>query len=193
MDSYQSVLPVAEKEKIFFLTLSGAPVVLKRSAQQSPLVFSTWFNLELEVELLLKQRQRDNRKKVILAFDQDPFFQIVRTSILKRSSSFGLEIVSDNTFDLNGSDFRSMLVASSKAGADCALMGFGSESNLLTFLKQRKELRPALTLYGTDCLDGYISQREWVSLFENGSWPPRECVTQTSLTSIEPVTRSILF
>jgi ABC-type branched-subunit amino acid transport system substrate-binding protein len=49
-------------------------------------------------------------------------------------------------------------------------VGFGSESNLITFLKQRKELRPILPLYGTDYLDGYVSQTEWKPLFENVSY-----------------------
>jgi branched-chain amino acid transport system substrate-binding protein len=170
LDSYQSVLPVADREKVFLLTPSGAPIVFKKSAEQYLLAFSTWFNLETEVELLLKQVYRDNRKRIILAFDQDPFFQSIRAIVQRRAPALGLEIVSDNSFDLSGADFKSMLVTSSGAKADCALVGFGSESNLLTFLKQRKELRAILPLYGTDYLDGYVSQTEWAPLFENVSY-----------------------
>lgn len=167
LDSYQSALPVADREKIFLFTPSGAPIVFKKSAEQYLLAFSTWFNLETEVEGLLKQVQRDNRKRILLAFDQDPFFQTIRAIIQRRAPAMGLEIVSDNSFDLSGADFKSMLVASSGAEADCAVVGFGSESNLITFLKQRKEIRPSLALYGTDYLDGYVSQRQWAPLFEN--------------------------
>jgi branched-chain amino acid transport system substrate-binding protein len=170
LDSYQSVLPVVDREKVLLLTPSGAPIVFKKSAEQYSLAFSTWFNLEIEVEVLLKQVQRDNRKRIILAFDQDPFFQTIRAIVQRRAPALGLEVVSDNSFDLSGADFKSMLVTSSRAKADCALVGFGSESNLITFLKQRKELRPILPLYGTDYLDGYVSQTEWKPLFENVSY-----------------------
>ena len=46
-----------------------------------------------------------------------------------------------------------------------ALRGVGDESNLFTFLKQRAELNPKLQLYGTDYLDGYVSQEKLLPSF----------------------------
>lgn len=73
---------------------------------QYPLIFSTWFNLELEIELLLKHLKADQKKRIVLAFDQDPFLQTVRVMVQERASSLDLEIISDESLDLNAADFR---------------------------------------------------------------------------------------
>lgn len=167
LDSFQSALPIADREKILLFTPSAAVAVIKKSDSQYPLIFSTGFNLELELELLLKHVKNEQKKRIILAFDQDPFFQTVRAIIQKGASSISLEIVSDESFDLNAADFRSLLVKTKKLNIDGAILGFGDEKNLLTFLKQRKEINPTLPLFGTDYLDGYVSQDQWIHLFDN--------------------------
>jgi branched-chain amino acid transport system substrate-binding protein len=167
LDSFQSALPIADREKILLFTPSAAVAVIKKSDSQYPLIFSTWFNLELEIELLLKHVKTEQKKRIILAFDQDPFFQTVRAIIQKRASSLDVEIVSDESFDLNAADFRSLLVKTKKLNIDGAILGFGDEKNLLTFLKQRKEINPSLPLFGTEYLDGYVSQDQWIHLFDN--------------------------
>lgn len=166
LDSFQAALPIADREKILLFTPSAAVVVLKKADTQYPMVFSTYFNLELEIELLLKHVKAEHKKRIILAFDQDPFCQTVRTMIHRRAASLDLEILSDESFDLNVSDFRSMLTKTKKLNADAALFAFGDEKNLLTFLKQRKEINPALPLFGTEYLDGYVSQEQWIHLFD---------------------------
>ena len=129
-------------------------------------MFSTWFNLELEIELLLKHVKAERKKRIMLAFDQDPFFQSVRAMIQARAASLGLEIVSDESFDLSSADFRSVLFKTKKMNLDGAVLGFGDEKNLLTFLKQRKEIHPSLPLFGTEYLEGYVSQEQWIHLFD---------------------------
>ena len=167
LDSYQSVLPIADKNEVMLFTPSAAVVVFKKSSSEYPLVFSTWFNLEVELELLLKHIKQGNKKRIILLFDQDPFFQTIRSIIKKKSSDLDIDIILDESFDLHNSDFRSTLAKTSKMDSDCAIFGFGDESNLLTFLKQRNTINPSLKLFGTDYLDGYVSQDQWVHLFEN--------------------------
>ena len=167
LDSFQAAVSIADREKIVLFTPSAAVAVIKKSDSQYPLIFSTWFNLELEVELLLKHVKTEQKKRIMLAFDQDPFFQAVRAIIQKRASSLGLEIVSDESFDLNAADFRSLLLKAKKLNIDGAILGFGDEKNLLTFLKQRKEINPSLPLFGTEYLDGYVSQDQWAHLFDN--------------------------
>lgn len=167
LDSFQSALPMADREKILLFTPSAAVAVVKKSDAQYPLVLSTYFNLELEIELLLKHVKDEQRKRIILAFDQDLFCQTVRAIIHGKAASLGIEIVSDESFDLNAADFRSMLIKTKKLNADGAIFAFGDEKNLLTFLKQRKELNPSLPLFGTEYLEGYVSQAQWLHLFDN--------------------------
>lgn len=95
LDSFQAALPIADREKILLFTPSAAVAVLKKSDTQYPMVFSTYFNLELEIELLLKHLKTEQKKRIMLAFDQDPFFQSMRAMIQARSASLNLEIVSD--------------------------------------------------------------------------------------------------
>lgn len=170
LDSYQSVLPLADREKLLLFTPSAAVVVFKNSPDQHMYAFSTWFNLEIEVELLLKKIKLDHREKILLAFDQDPFFQTVRNLIRSKAAALGLVILSDESFEPQLSDFKSTLLKTRNKGADCALFGFGDENNLITFLKQRALLNKTLPLYGTDYLDGYVSQSQWSHLFENVSF-----------------------
>ena len=167
LDSFQSAIPIADRERILLFTPSAAVAVFKKSDAQYPLMFSTWFNLELEIESLLKHMKAEQKRRIILAFDQDPFFQSVRAMILARAPSLDLEIVSDESFDLNAADFRSVLVKTKKLNVDGAVLGFGDEKNLLTFLKQRKEIYPSLPLFGTEYLGGYVSQEQWIHLFDN--------------------------
>ncbi len=167
LDSFQSALPMADREKILLFTPSAAVAVVKKSDAQYPLVLSTYFNLELEIELLLKHVKDEQRKRIILAFDQDLFCQTVRAIIHGKAASLGIEIVSDESFDLKTADFRSMLIKTKKLNADGAIFAFGDEKNLLTFLKQRKELNPSLPLFGTEYLEGYVSQAQWLHLFDN--------------------------
>jgi branched-chain amino acid transport system substrate-binding protein len=166
LDSFQAALPIADRERILLFTPSAAVAVLKKTDTQYPTVFSTYFNLELEIELLLKHVKAEQKKRIILAFDQDPFCQTVRTMIHRRAALLGLEIVSDESFDLNASDFRSMLIKTKKLNADAALFAFGDEKNLLTFLKQQKEINPSLPLFGTEYIEGYVSQEQWTHLFD---------------------------
>ena len=166
LDSFQAALPIADRKKILLFTPSAAVAVLKKTDTQYPMLFSTWFNLELEIELLLKHVKAEQKKRIMLAFDQDPFFQSVRAMIQARAASLDLEIVSDESFDLSAADFRSVLLKTKKLNLDGAILGFGDEKNLLTFLKQRKEINPSLPLFGTEYLEGYVSQEQWIHLFD---------------------------
>lgn len=166
LDSFQAALPMADRDKILLFTPSAAVAVLKRTDAQYPMVFSTYFNLELEVELLLKYVKAEQKKRLMLAFDHDPFFQKMRDMIQARAPSLGLEIVSDESFELHAADFRSVLLKTKKLNVDGAILGFGDEKNLLTFLKQRKEINPSLPLFGTEYLEGYVSQEQWIHLFD---------------------------
>lgn len=47
-----------------------------------------------------------------------------------------------------------------KLNLDGAILGFGDEKNLLTFLKQRKDINPSLLLFGAEYLDEYVSQEQ---------------------------------
>jgi ABC-type branched-subunit amino acid transport system substrate-binding protein len=60
-----------------------------------------------------------------------------------------------------------MLIKTKLLRADGAVFSFGDERNLVTFLKQRGEINPSLQLFGTDVLDGYVSQEQWIELFDN--------------------------
>jgi branched-chain amino acid transport system substrate-binding protein len=167
LDSFQAVLPIADREQVLLFTPSAAVAVFKRRDAQYPLVLSSFFNLELELEVLLKHIKTEHSKRIMLAFDQDPFFQTVRAIIQKRAAALNLEIISDESFDLNSADFRSVLLKTRKVGVDGAIFGFGDEKNLLTFLKQRKEIYPSLKLFGTHDIDGFVSQEQWINLFDN--------------------------
>jgi branched-chain amino acid transport system substrate-binding protein len=167
LDSFQSALPVVDREKIVVFTPSAAVAVLKRSDGQYPFVFSTWYNLELGVELLLKHVQAQQKKRLVLLFDEDPYFQKAREIVKRKASSLGLEVLADESLSLGGADFRSMFVKTRKMDVDGAVFGLADENSLLAFMKQRKELNPSLQLYGFEYLDGYVSQEKWVELFDN--------------------------
>ena len=59
----------------------------------------------------------------------------MRAIIHKKAASLDLELLSDESFDLNAADFRSVLLKTKKLNADGAIFAFGDEENLLTSLK----------------------------------------------------------
>jgi branched-chain amino acid transport system substrate-binding protein len=166
LDSFQAALPIADRGKILLFTPSAAVSVLKKTETQYPMVFSTYFSLEAGTEVLLKHVRAAQKTRIMLVFDQDPFFQSMRTIIQEKAAQHGLVIVSDESFDLSAADFRTALFETKKLNVEAAIIGFGEEKNLLTFLKQRKEINPGLWLLGDVQLEGYATQEQWAHLFD---------------------------
>lgn len=167
LDSYQSVLPISDKNQVLLITPSAAIAVFKKQAKEYELAFSTWFNLEIEVQKLLSHVKRDGKNKLAIVFDQDPYFQAMRNLILKKAAALGIDIIADESFDFGTSNFRTTLLKMKSSKVEGVIFGFGNEENIFTFLKQRHEISPNLKLYGTDYIDGYVSQAQWFPLFEN--------------------------
>lgn len=166
LDSYQAVLPIIESKRVLLLVPDSVPSIFKKDPTQYPLVFSTWFSIKRQLEVLLAEIQRTSRKQIVLVFDQDPYFQTVRTLVRKMAGQYGITIVDDQSVGLESADFRAILAKARILNAEGVLFGFGNEANLFKFLKQRKELALKLPMFGTEYLDGYVSQKEFLPLFE---------------------------
>ena len=67
LDSFQSVLPIADRERILLFSPSTAIAVIKQSNVQYPFVLSTYFNLEVEIELLLKHLKSQQKNSELTA------------------------------------------------------------------------------------------------------------------------------
>ena len=166
-DSFAGALPIAQKRGALLVTPSAVPMVMKKSAADFPLVFSTYFDQNKEVIFLLQRAKVDGARSVALVFDQDPFFEAVHQSSRSEAAVLGIQVKHDLSVQTGSVDFRSELAKIKKSGVDAIIFGFADQASLLAFLKQRASLLPGTHLYGFHDLEGYVDQEEFRGMFPN--------------------------
>jgi branched-chain amino acid transport system substrate-binding protein len=167
LDSFQGALPIAQRYGALLLTPSAGVSNFKKSPTDYPLVFSTYFNFEREIVSLIENGANSGVKKLAILFDQDPYFQAMRSFARDSARHHDLSIVFDQDFASGERDFRVILQRLQAQKPDAVVFGSVDEASVLSFLKQRLELAASLRVLGTHDLDGYASNKNFVGLLKN--------------------------
>ena len=161
LDSFQGPLAFARQKKVLLLTPSAAAFVYQQHPGEYPLVFSTFYNLALEIQHLIDKMKADGIQTFAIVIDQDPFFTKVGELIRRFTAERGIKLVVDDAVTLGTQDFRAEILRVKKAKAAAALFALTDDGSVLSFLKQRGELAADLPLYGTEYLDGFVVQDQY--------------------------------
>jgi branched-chain amino acid transport system substrate-binding protein len=167
LDSFQGALPIAQRHGVLLLTPSAGISNFKKSSADYPLVFSTYFNFEREIVSLVENGANLGVRRLAFLFDQDPYFQSMRSFARDTAQRLGLSIVFDHDFAPGEKDFRALLQRLQAQKPDAVVFGSVDEGSVFSFLKQRGELAPALRILGTHDLDSYTSNKNFAGLLKN--------------------------
>jgi branched-chain amino acid transport system substrate-binding protein len=164
LDSYQGAIDVAKRRGALLLSPSAVISVIKKAPSEAPLVFSTFFSLEREIEALMEHASRAGDTRIAILLDQDPYFQAMRRLVQSTARRFNLEVVFDQDFPSETHDFRSMLLKLRKLTPQRCIFGSAAQASTHAFLKQRRELYPTLPILGAHDFDGYGSDPAFATL-----------------------------
>jgi branched-chain amino acid transport system substrate-binding protein len=164
LDSFQGALPIAERRGVLLLTPSAGITIIKKSVEQYPLVFSSYFNFEREIRSLIEHASDSGDKKIAILFDQDPYFQAMHEFAKEAAHRRNLKITFTEDFSPGEQDFRTILQRLRKSGAESVVFGSVDEGSVLAFLRQRGQYAPKLRVLGTHDLDGYVGNQNFAGL-----------------------------
>lgn len=164
LDSFQGALPIAERRGALLITPSAGISNFKSSPKAYPLVFSSYFNFEREITSLVENAGTTGVKRLAILFDQDPYFQAMRTFAKESASRLGIQLVFDQDFSSGEKDFRSIFQRLQRQKLDAVIFGSVDEGSVLAFLKQRQEMASSLRVLGTHDLDGYTGNSNFAGL-----------------------------
>ena len=170
LDSFQGATPIAKANKAILITPSAVPAVFKKAGGEDSHVFSTFFDMQRELEFLIDQMALQKRMKVALLFDEDPFFQWVNTSLREYAKSKGFEIAEEIVVSVGTNDFMPSLTKVSEKGIDAILVGLIDGGSVVGFLKHRQQLIPNIPVFGIHDFDGYLADETLKGLFKNISF-----------------------
>lgn len=166
VDSYQGAIPLINQAKVIAITPSGSAAVYEKAVKNPSYLFSTWYDLEQQIEILISHIKEEKKEAISLLFDQDPYFVTLRELVLARAKQEGIKILSDVVAPLGSTDFLTMLTRLKKEGVKDLYFGLADEGSVLRFLKERRQIYPELRLYGDDYIDGFIANKEILSLLD---------------------------
>jgi branched-chain amino acid transport system substrate-binding protein len=166
LDSFQGALPILNAKSVLVLAPSTCIPIIKKSDQDFPLVFSTFFDLEEEARFLLEYMAKRGHRRIVLLLDNDPFWQTVERIIDQNKGRLGIIVLESFDFGIGDSDFKPALIRTGSLNPDAVLYGFNSESGLLNFLKQRKQLYTRVPLYTFHDVDWYKQDKSFSGLLD---------------------------
>lgn len=166
LDSFGGAAPVAEENKVIMVTPSASITAVK-SAKNYTYVFSTWYRTNKEAQELVKHLSSASKKKIILFFGNDPFWQDFSNDIKRSSKNIGVEILEEFRFNSLETDFRTHLIRIKYLSPDAIIFGLNDEKGLLSFLQQRTVLYPDSSLYTTEYIEEFALKENYKNLLEN--------------------------
>jgi branched-chain amino acid transport system substrate-binding protein len=164
LDTFQSIIPLAERKQILLLTPSAAVESFERAAKTQPFALSTYFRTRNEIKVLLDHLASQGKKKVVAAYDQDPYFQLLKRLINETAPECGVEIVQSDDFQMGETDFRTYLARLRKSQPQAILFMQQREETVLSFFRQRRELFPESYVAGIHDLEGFLQNDQMKAL-----------------------------
>ncbi len=166
LDSFGGAAPVADENNVVMITPSASITAVK-SAKNYTYVFSTWYRTNKEAQELIRHLSASGRKKIILFFGNDPFWQDFSNDLKQSSKNTDIEILQELRFNSVETDFRTHLIKIKSLNPDAIIFGLNDEKALLSFLQQRAILYPDSNLYTTEYIEEFASKDDYNGLLNN--------------------------
>ena len=158
VDTFQAVVPLAERRGVLLLSPSGDPQSIKQTDPEDPMLLTIWHATQHEVQALLGALRAKGIKKVVATYTQEPYFQLWRRMIEELAPAYGLTIVASEDFDFGRADFKSFMMRVKKHSPDCLLLMQTEEGSVRAFIKERNQLLPGTCIAGCHDFDGFLRQ-----------------------------------
>ncbi|MBW2991080.1 ABC transporter substrate-binding protein [Candidatus Woesearchaeota archaeon] len=165
MDTYSGATPLSDEHKIVMITPSASITAIKKQGDY-PYVFSTYWRTDAETKSLAEHFSKTNKKRIVLFFESDAFWQDIKEHFKKHSEKLNLEIVDDYTATYGETDFRTSLTKIKQQKPDAVFFGVSESKSNLAFLRQRLEISPDLVIYSTESISEYVKKDEHKPLME---------------------------
>ncbi|MBX7138769.1 MAG: ABC transporter substrate-binding protein [Oligoflexia bacterium] len=161
LETYQAIIPLAEKKHVLLITPSAEGHAIKHADPKSPWALSTYYSSEEEISRLLGALKQQGAKKIVGLYTEEPFFLLVRQMVEEQAKRLGLEVVySDNqAFGFTG--FRNLLPKIKQLQPDAILAMQSAEGSVLDLLQARAEQMPNVTIVGIHDFAGFVNKAEF--------------------------------
>lgn len=126
------------------ISLAGGTAI---TATFDPLVYQTPWSNTIVVPFVMNKMKADGYTKIGLISDSGGYGKDGREVILKTAKELGIEIVSDQAFNLGDTDMSTQLTNIKKAGAQAILM-WTAGAEAVTIAKNKEQLGITLPWYG---------------------------------------------
>ena len=156
LDTFQAVIPLAEKKRVLLLTPSAEGLALKHSNPKDLMALTTYYSSSREVAALLQALQADGVRTVMGTYTQEPFFLLLRELVEKDAAKYGIRILESDNFDFGYSDFHSFMARARQKRPDCLLLFQTEEGTVLGFLRARKQHFPEVKVAGIHDFQGFF-------------------------------------
>ena len=126
------------------ISMAGGTAI---TATFDPLVYQTPWSNTIVVPFVMNKIKADGYTKVGLISDSGGYGKDGRDVILKTAKDLGIEVVSDQAFNLGDTDMSTQLTNIKKAGAQAILM-WTAGAEAVTIAKNKEQLGITLPWYG---------------------------------------------
>lgn len=174
LDTFQAVLPLAERGNVLLITPSADGRALMHSDPENIAAFTTYYSSQVEVQELLRAAKERGITSLVGAFTEEPFFQMVRGLVEANAASQQVEYKGSHNFPPNESDFNSFLIGLKKTAPQAVLMFLMGEQSVTSFLKARRRYFPDLMVIGSHDFEGWMQQSELRALSTKIIYPAFE-------------------
>lgn len=98
LDSFQGAVPIADKKSVLLLTPSAVITNIKSDSSKYKYTFSTYINFKVEVRNLISKIRSDQKSKIAIIVDQDPYSLGLRNFCLEFLKEDGKKVLIDESF-----------------------------------------------------------------------------------------------
>lgn len=160
LDTFQAVLPLAEKAEVLLLTPSAEGLALRHGDPQHPMALTTYLSSEGEVHALLAALKKQGITRVVGTYTNEPFFLLMRQLVEKHAAAYGVQLLANFDFDFGTTDFNAFMVKMKALNPECILLFQTEEGTVLSFLKARRQFFSAVSLMGVHDFAGFFKDEK---------------------------------
>lgn len=141
-----AIKPLAEENSLLTFCVAAAPDLTKDAKYIFRLLPTTTLQAKKLAEFIFHQMNKD--RKLSLFYIQDDFGNSFKESFYAAAEENGLNIVSENEFAKDGTNFRNIILRALNAAPEAIVLG-GYGSSLGILIKQLREAGYDGPIYGT--------------------------------------------
>lgn len=174
LDTFQGVVPVAERKKVLLLTPSAEGMAIIHRNPKDPWAFTCYYSSVEEVRMLLKSLKAAGFKNILGTYTNEPYFQLTKKIVEEEASKLGLVNIGSFDFDMSFTGFRTEMIKFREKSPDVILIFQTSENSVIDFLRSRKQIFPAVAVAGVHDFKGFLQKEETRILSEGLYFPDFE-------------------